>query len=183
MRTRPVPVDESSDEGPGGHLRITVPRVGRVVELDAKRRVLVEFEGCAGPTPVRLAIEVDTPRLRKAIATKQAAVLVFEEGDSRRPILVGLLAAPVEQLPRGPAGPEGMSMLPAPPERQRAAWVVEADVDGQRVRITGKDEIVLECGKASVTLRRNGKVIIRGTHVETNSSGTNRIKGGQVRIN
>lgn len=61
--------------------------------------------------------------------------------------------------------------------------VIETDVDGKRVRIVAKDEIVLECGKASITLRRNGRVIVRGTHVETNSDGTNRIKGGQVQIN
>jgi hypothetical protein len=61
--------------------------------------------------------------------------------------------------------------------------VFEADVDGSRVRITAKDEIVIHCGKASITLRRNGRVIIRGTHVETASSGTNRIKGSQVRVN
>jgi hypothetical protein len=61
--------------------------------------------------------------------------------------------------------------------------VIEADVDGRRVRIVAKDEIVFECGQASVTLRRNGRIIIRGTYVETHSEGTNRIKGGQVRIN
>jgi uncharacterized protein (DUF2345 family) len=57
------------------------------------------------------------------------------------------------------------------------------DADGKRVRVTAKDEIVLECGKASITLRRNGRVVVRGTHVETNSEGTNRIKGGHVRVN
>ncbi len=61
--------------------------------------------------------------------------------------------------------------------------VIETDVDGNRVRLVAKDEIVLECGKASITLRRNGRIIVRGTHVETNSEGTNRIKGGHVQIN
>jgi hypothetical protein len=61
--------------------------------------------------------------------------------------------------------------------------VLEADVDGTRVRVTARDEVVIACGKASITLRRNGRVVIRGTHVETLSSGTNRIKGGQVRVN
>jgi hypothetical protein len=56
-------------------------------------------------------------------------------------------------------------------------------VDGTRVRVTARDEVVIACGKASITLRRNGRVVIRGTHVETLSSGTNRIKGGQVRVN
>ena len=61
--------------------------------------------------------------------------------------------------------------------------VIEADVDGRRVRLTARDEIVLQCGKASITLRRNGRVIVRGTYIETHSEGTNRIKGGQVQIN
>ena len=60
---------------------------------------------------------------------------------------------------------------------------IEADVDGKRIRVTAQDEIVLQCGSASVTLRRNGRVVIRGTYVETRSEGTNRIKGGQVQIN
>jgi hypothetical protein len=60
---------------------------------------------------------------------------------------------------------------------------LDAMIDGKRVQIEGKDEIVLRCGKASITLRRNGRVVIRGTYVETRSSGTNRIKGGAVLIN
>jgi len=88
-----------------------------------------------------------------------------------------------------------VSLEPIPPEIGAAApsttepapnqglAVVEADVDGRRVRIVAQDEIVLECGQASITLRRNGRIIVRGTYVETHSDGTNRIKGGQVRIN
>lgn len=63
------------------------------------------------------------------------------------------------------------------------AIAFEADVDGARVRITAQDEVVIQCGKASITLRRNGRILIRGTHVETASTGTNRIKGSQVRVN
>lgn len=60
---------------------------------------------------------------------------------------------------------------------------LEAIVDGQRVVIDARDEIVLRCGKASITLRRNGRIVIRGTYVETRSAGTNRIRGGSVQIN
>jgi hypothetical protein len=56
-------------------------------------------------------------------------------------------------------------------------------VDDKRIEIEGQDEVVLRCGKASITLRRNGRVVIRGTYVESRSSGTNRIKGGSVLIN
>lgn len=60
---------------------------------------------------------------------------------------------------------------------------IEALVDGKRVVIDAADEIVLRCGKASITLRRNGRVVIRGTYVETRAEGVNRVKGGSVQIN
>ena len=60
---------------------------------------------------------------------------------------------------------------------------LEALVDGRRVVVEAEDEIVLRCGEASITLRRNGRVVVRGTYVETRSKGVNRIKGGSVQIN
>ena len=49
--------------------------------------------------------------------------------------------------------------------------------------LTAEHEIVLRCGKASLTLTRAGKVLIRGTYLLSRSSGVNRIKGGSVQIN
>lgn len=93
-------------------------------------------------------------------------------------------ATPVDAQPDEPAG-ELESLLQAPVSRTAAQepQVIEADIDGRRVKIVAREEIVLECGEASITLCRNGRIIIRGTYVETSSEGTNRIKGGQVRIN
>ncbi len=45
------------------------------------------------------------------------------------------------------------------------------------------DELELRCGEASITLRRNGRVVVRGTYIETCSRGTNRIKGSTVKLN
>jgi len=85
-----------------------------------------------------------------------------------------------------PAG-ELESLLQAPVShtaaQEQEPQVIEADVDGRRVKIVARDQIVLECGEASITLHRNGRIVIKGTYVETSSEGTNRIKGGQVRIN
>lgn len=72
--------------------------------------------------------------------------------------------------------------LPAS-DRQPRAEPVEAVVDGRRVVIDAADEIVIRCGKASITLRRNGRIVVRGTYVETDSEGLNRIKGGAIKIN
>jgi hypothetical protein len=126
--------------------------------------VMVDFPGSPhGTHPARLGIALEAAAIEAAITRRQPAVLVFENGDPLLPIVVGLVQAPSQ----------------APAE----ATTIEADVDGKRVRVVGKDEIVLQCGQASVTLRRNGRIVIRGTYVETHSEGTNRIKGGQVQIN
>jgi len=98
---------------------------------------------------------------------------------------VGVLSS----VPAGEAQPPSAEAEPLVDSARAAAAepsalpIIEADVDGRRVRLTAQDEIVLQCGKASITLRRNGRVIVRGTYIETHSEGTNRIKGGQVQIN
>jgi len=132
-----------------------------------------------GPSiTARLAVAVTRERLDAAIAACQQVVLLFEHGDRTRPIIVGFLETIPE--PAQPVEAEPVEVGPVLPDRPA---VVVADVDGKRVRVTAQDEIVLQCGSASITLRRNGRVIIRGTYVESRSDGTNRIKGGQVQIN
>ena len=61
--------------------------------------------------------------------------------------------------------------------------IVQATLDGEQLVLTAQNEIVLRCGKASLTLTRAGKVLIRGTYLLSRSSGVNRIKGGSVQIN
>jgi|GEM_PF-3849539 len=39
------------------------------------------------------------------------------------------------------------------------------------------------CGGASITLRRDGKVVLKGIYLETHATGVNHIKGGTVQIN
>jgi hypothetical protein len=56
-------------------------------------------------------------------------------------------------------------------------------IDGKRVTFDAREEIVLRCGKASITLTKAGKVLIRGAYLLNRSSGVNRIKGGSVQIN
>ena len=46
-----------------------------------------------------------------------------------------------------------------------------------------KEQLVLRCGKASITLTKAGKVLIDGSHVLSRSSGVNRVKGGSVQLN
>ena len=60
---------------------------------------------------------------------------------------------------------------------------MEVDADGQRLMITAKEQLILRCGKASITLTKAGKVLIQGTYVSNRSSGVMRVKGGSIQLN
>ena len=92
-------------------------------------------------------------------------LLVFEGGDVGRPIVLGV----VREAEAWPLGHQ--------------PGQVEVDADGNRLIVNAKEELVLRCGKASITLTKEGKVLIHGTYLSSRSSGVNRIKGGSVHIN
>jgi hypothetical protein len=115
----------------------------------------------SGPASLTALSTVDLTRSHIGMQV----LLVFEGNDARRPIIVGVLR-----------GAGAWSALPAPGR-------VEVDVDGQRMVVSAKHELVLRCGRASITLDSEGKVTIRGTQVVSHASGVNRIRGGSVQLN
>lgn len=148
--------------------RIAGQRLGRLVARVAGQGVLVDFRGNPhGPIAARVLASIDVSALAFAADSGAEVLLSFDDEQTDRPIVVGLLHPATSA---GAAAPNGV-------ERR------EALVDGQRVVLNAQDEIVLRCGKASITLRRNGRIVLRGTYLETNSEGVNRVKGAAVRIN
>lgn len=156
----------------------SAPRVGRLVGLDPDGGLRVDFDGNeAGPQCARSTVPLSADEAGQAVAGGREALLLFEGGDPRRPIVVGLLQ------PQSATPNLDLILEPAPREEAAAEERQVAAVDGKRVVLEGEDEVVLRCGKASITLRRNGKVVIRGTYLVSRADGTNRIKGGSVQIN
>lgn len=96
----------------------------------------------------------------------------FEDGDPAKPILLGLLDSPP---------PAEEIEAPAPADALNRPGQVM--IDGERMVLSADKEIVLKCGKASITLTRAGKILLRGAYLLSRSSGVNRIKGGSVQIN
>jgi hypothetical protein len=43
--------------------------------------------------------------------------------------------------------------------------------------------ITLRCGKSSITLYPNGKIVLRGEYILSDAEGINRIAGSQVELN
>jgi len=132
--------------------------IGILDGFDGEGRPLVDYPGNAagGPLPAL------TTALYGAEAIGRQVALLFAEGDGARPVIVGLVRPPGEPVPGG-------------------ARV--AELDGERLVLKAKQEIVLECGRASITLTRAGKVLIRGSYLSSRSSGVHRIKGASVDIN
>ncbi len=178
----PAPADEALEQDSQRARAATVTAgfapttLGWLTNESAHHALVVDFFGnAAGPRPARAVVVLDEATLARAVATRQPVALAFENGDPRLPIILGLVQDPPSPL---------RDLLGAPPPAAEAApRPLEAKVDGKRVVFRADDEITLECGAASLTLRRDGKILLRGAYVETYAEGTNRIKGAAVKIN
>jgi len=142
------------------------PAVGRIVGF-TKGRFIVDYPGNPhGALPARTVLSPAVLSRACKRGTHPEVMLAFEEERADRPVILGLLHSE-------------RSGSEAPEAHERP----EAIVDGKRVVLEGEDEIVLKCGKAVLMMRRNGRVVVRGTSIETDSEGVNRVTGGTVEIN
>jgi hypothetical protein len=136
--------------------------LGELLALaDCAQTAILRYPGQPGLAAVRARTSIS---LRGADIGRQV-VLLFEHGDAARPIVIGLMRGgenwPLEEKPGH----------------------VEVDADGQRMLVSAREELVLRCGKASITLTKAGKVIIQGSSILSRALGSNRIKGGSVQLN
>ncbi|CCV11975.1 DUF6484 domain-containing protein [Mesorhizobium sp. STM 4661] len=86
--------------------------------------------------------------------------LLFENGDPRRPLIVGRIVEPAK--------------------KQADTHVVR---DGETVKITASERLELRCGKSVIIMEKDGHLTIRGTYLVSHASAANRIRGGSVNLN
>ncbi len=135
--------------------------IGELIGItDGGRAPLVQYSGQPGTAALkaRTVVDLHGPHIGRPV------VLMFEGGDPFRPIIMGVLR-------------EGEGWPLDQPDQ------VEVDVDGECMIVSAKERLVLRCGKASITLTKAGKVLIKGSYLLSRSSGVNRIKGGSVQLN
>ena len=81
------------------------------------------------------------------------------------------------------------ALAEAPPAEERTVEIVmpagveTVRIAGRRVRIAADEELVLECGGASVRIDRRGKVVVLGTDITSRARRLHKIKGASVAIN
>ena len=135
--------------------------VGELIALaDDGHTPLVRYSGQPGTAALRARSVLDL----HGAHVGRSVVLQFEGGDPALPIVMGVL--------------RDASTAPADGPGQ-----VQVDADGERMIVRATDQLVLQCGKASITLTKAGKVLIQGTHVSSRSTGVNRVQGGSVQLN
>ena len=137
--------------------------VGELIALaDDGHTPLVVYPGQPGTAALRARTVTDL----HAAHIGCPVVLVFEGGDGARPIVMGVLrdAQPGGALAEAPSA-------------------AQIDADGERFIVTAREQLVLRCGQASITLTRAGQVLIQGRQVSSRASGVNRVLGGSVQLN
>ncbi len=138
--------------------------LGWIVRVDEDGIWVDTEDNPSGPLLSLNVVAISRAELDAAVSDRREAVLLFVAATGQ-PVLLGL------RQPR----PTLEAELPTED--------LAATLDGKRLHLEGQDEVVLRCGKASITMRRNGRIVIRGVQVESRATGRNRIKGGAVLIN
>lgn len=142
-------------------------RLGRIVGVNSQGTLLVDFpDNPFGPLPALSTVTL----LREMLNVEREVLLAFAENDPQQPIVVGLV-----QQQAVLATPQIGRFQPQSP--------LEVTADGQRLTVTAYSELQLRCGAGSITLRRDGKIVIEGTSILSRAKVCNRIKGGSVQIN
>jgi hypothetical protein len=132
--------------------------IGKLVAMRSDGRTpLVRYRGQPGTAPLAARTVIDL--LPNHVGSD--IVLLFEEGDCNKPLIMGVLR-------EGSPGQCGR---------------VQADVDGETLVVSAKDQVEIRCGKASIKLTSAGKVLIEGEFVISRARRTNRVEGGAVQIN
>lgn len=104
---------------------------------------------------------------------KARTIVALDDSNIGQEVLVQSLSANSEDL-------VVLGLLQAKP---RTGEVTLDNLPPQPLDLTAQNELTLRCGKASITLTKEGKIILRGTYISSRSSGANRIKGGSVHLN
>lgn len=145
------------------------PRVGLVTGhlagVDPEGRLLFEADGAAGePFPVAIGVPVSDGALVKGARLRRRGLVAPLAGGGFA--LVGFARERV-----------------APKVRDAGPGELEVVVDGETLQIVAERQIELRCGKASLLLRADGRVVLSGTYVVSTSRGPNKIKGATIALN
>lgn len=145
--------------------------VGTLIKVDDTGRPVVDFHNNEnGPLIARTLVQIP---LQSEYPDKhsQSVLLIFEKGDPRSPIIAGF----VHETLYSKNDEISFPLHHSDPK--------ELIVDKKRISFNAYDEVVIRCGKSSLNLHKNGKVVMKGVQITTRASQANKIRGANVNIN
>ncbi len=92
------------------------------------------------------------------------------------------MADPIERLLFAQTAPEP-SETSATYEAGSGDHLRLEGVGDEELVLSAKRKLTLRCGKSSITLHPNGKIVLRGEYILSDAEGTNRINGGRIELN
>lgn len=155
--------------------------IGVLTGINEQGQPLVNFQEAKTDTPV---IALSTVALNQQQIGRQVALL-FAEGNPEKPVVMGLIHSALDAMIENFEMPveDENTQEESLDNTEAKTQIDDAYLDGKRVVLEGKEEIVLKCGDASITLTKAGKILIRGKYLQSRSTGVNRILGGSVQVN
>ncbi|ARU58833.1 hypothetical protein OLMES_4845 [Oleiphilus messinensis] len=152
--------------------------IGKVVAISDAGNPVVSYNAPTEHHPVEAlsTVMLDTADIGKDIA------LSFAQNRQNMPIVMGVIRSLLDDVLSADAPvdakdePESVDSFPDPVSP-------EVLVNGQKLELSAAEEVTLRCGKSSITLKKNGKIVIRGEHILSRAAGANRIKGGSIELN
>lgn len=135
--------------------------IGLFLSINENDEPMVAFPGnpIEAAVPAGSTIQFTVDDIGKEVA------LLFEGGDLHKPLIIGKIQH-------------------ASKDHSKCQFKqMAAEIDGETIVLSAKNEIVLKCGKSSITLTKAGKILIKGEYLSSRSTGVNRIKGGSIQLN
>ena len=139
---------------------------GHLDGIDDEGRVRFVPEGEAEAFPVAIGIEVSDGALVRAARRRSRAAVMRTADPAARWLLVGLVRDRISAK-----------------ARDAKMGRLEVKMDGEKLTLDAEHDIELRCGRASITLRYDGRIELKGTHILSASRGPNRVKGATIALN
>ena len=156
--------------------------IGVLTGINQQGQALVNFQDnlVALPIPAISTIEFSTRQIGRQVA------LLFAEGNLSKPVIMGLIHSALDVMLENfevVVEEENKEETSSSNDNAKTSVMEDVLLDGKRIVLEGKEEVVLKCGEASITLTKAGKILIRGKYLLNRSTGVNRIMGGSVQVN
>lgn len=139
-------------------------RQGKVAALNDEGEILIETEDLDYPVPCFIirTTEAAFPRL-----TAGDPVLFVVDAMNKRGFILGRIEPYTLQIAKE-NGKNKLQFLQA---------------NDKKVCLEATEEISIKCGSGSISMNKQGRIVIKGTSIVSRSSGPNKIKGATVNIN